>query len=177
LANLTAEFALVKDWRANGEDITSAPDTPCFDRCQTLCTLAELDFGNYLQALRTSTDRNVLCHHPPPRIEDHLNADNTVNWRSLYEAGEDCRRRIQRDHRSGRLTNDRFHLFSNMIDWWFASYVRGWDQHNKAIPTHSSISATTSALKAVANRLTVAETSPPPEPYEPGKWDIIPHDE
>ncbi|KAL2015399.1 hypothetical protein VTK56DRAFT_5537 [Thermocarpiscus australiensis] len=82
------ELALVEEWRAAGEPEGSEPQTPYLDRLQALADKAKLSRAKYVQVIRQYGQRNDNAHSAPPRLEDHLKADLTVDWSSVKAACE-----------------------------------------------------------------------------------------
>ncbi|RYO82481.1 hypothetical protein DL762_006590 [Monosporascus cannonballus] len=81
-AKLSAEFDAVQKWRADGEPSGLEPATPVIDRLEQCCAHAEVEYGDFVKALKANVRRNELAHNPPSRLDSYLKPDGTVDWDS-----------------------------------------------------------------------------------------------
>lgn len=170
---LEKELDLVKTWRVNGERLGEEPETPVFDRLLAICKESRIEYKNLRTALRISTERNELVHHPPPLVENHLKPDKTVDWASVERACKSCKDEVREAFHNGYFTEANMKEYVALIDQWFDTFQTSDGKGGKEETDHakSVISQSEKDQRAEAK----AQTFPiPASPYHAGKWAEIP---
>ncbi|RYP76642.1 hypothetical protein DL769_003602 [Monosporascus sp. CRB-8-3] len=170
-AKLSAEFDAVQKWRADGEPSGLEPATPVIDRLEQCCAHAKIEYGDFVKALKANVRRNELAHNPPPRLDNYLKPDGTVDWDSIWMACKDTKAKLKRSYDKGLLTESRYMLFRNTVDTWFKSYVSGWDSNGNAVETPAATKGKKGAIDRKAKDAKAMSAPMPLSSYKKGKWD------
>lgn len=141
-----------------------------------MCKIAGVPRQLYLDAIRTSTERNETAHYPPPRFEDH-HTGGVVDWDAISAACKERKSTVKDDFENGTITEAQKDFFLQAIDIRLELRV-SWSEEDGLKPTEAG-EALTATFKTTLGKKgkegTVLARPPvqPPSPYVDGKWDDL----
>ncbi|KAF5534628.1 hypothetical protein FPHYL_13397 [Fusarium phyllophilum] len=169
LGRIQPEIDAVTQWHSDGT--AEPPATPYLDRVAGLCERVGIERKTYIDILHLGDSRNETAHHPPPRIEDHLDQNGNVDWSRVKRSCRNRKSRFKGQFKKGKITQAQFETFKNIIDSWYNIQVSGRNPDGTVELATGMVEVVKTMKKKIAQNLIPVQT--PDSPYEEGKWDDL----
>ncbi|KAF5579584.1 uncharacterized protein FSUBG_13590 [Fusarium subglutinans] len=169
LGHIQPEIDAVTQWHSDGTG--EPPATPYLDRVAGLCGRVGIERKTYIDILHLGDSRNETAHHPPPRIEDHLDQNGNVDWSRVKRSCQNRKSRFKGQFKKGKITQAQFETFKNIIDSWYNIQVSGRNPDGTVKLAQGMDKVIEAMNQEIAKNLIPIPV--PDSPYQEGKWDDL----